>query len=91
MGLAIKIVLLLVFVAVTASIVLLFCFFLRPVATTVRLRRRALRRAGLRKAKLTTTVGKQIVWYGGDGPLLVLLHGAGDQAGTWTRGVALGR
>ena len=85
MGLAIKIVLLLVFAAVTASIVLLFCFFLRPVATTVRLRRRALRRAGLRKAKLTTTVGKQIVWYGGDGPLLVLLHGAGDQAGTWNK------
>src|SRR5208283_284610 len=35
--------------------------------------------------KLTTTVGKQIVWHGGMGPLLVLLHGAGDQAGTWNK------
>ena len=85
MGLAIKIVLLLVFAAVAALIVFFILFFLRPIATTVRLRRRALRRAGLRKTKLTTTVGKQIVWHGGDGPLLVLLHGAGDQAGTWNK------
>ena len=85
MGLAIKIVLLLVFVAVTALIVFLILFFLRPVATMVWLRRSALRRAGLRKTKLTTTVGEQIVWHGGDGPWLVLLHGAGDQAGTWNK------
>jgi len=85
MGLAIKIVLLVVFAAVTALIVFFILFFLRPVAMTVWLRRSALRRAGLRKTKLTTTVGKQIVWHGGDGPLLVLLHGAGDQAGTWNK------
>jgi len=85
MGLAIKIVLLLVFAAVTALIVFFIFFFLRPVATMVWLRRSALRRAGLRKTKLTTTVGKQIVWHGGMGPLLVLLHGAGDQAGTWNK------
>jgi pimeloyl-ACP methyl ester carboxylesterase len=85
MGLAIKIVLLLVFAAVSALIVFSILFFLRPVATTVWLRRSALRRAGLRKTKLTTTVGGQIVWHGGTGPLLVLLHGAGDQAGTWNK------
>jgi pimeloyl-ACP methyl ester carboxylesterase len=85
MGLAIKIVLLLVFAAVAALIVFFILFFLRPVATMVWLRRSALRRAGLRKTKLTTTVGKQIVWHGGTGPLLVLLHGAGDQAGTWNK------
>ena len=83
MGLAIKIVLLLFFAAVTALIVFFILFFLRPVATMFWLRRSALRRAGFRKTKLTTTVGKQIVWHGGAGPLLVLLHGAGDQAGTW--------
>ena len=83
MGLAINIVLLLVFAAVTALIVFSILFFLRPIATTVWFRRNALRRAGLRKTKLTTTVGGQIVWHGGVGPLLVLLHGAGDQAGTW--------
>jgi pimeloyl-ACP methyl ester carboxylesterase len=85
MGLAIKIVLVLVFAALTALIVFVILFFLRPIATMVWLRRDALRRAGLRKAKLTTTVGKQIVWHGGAGPLLVLLHGAGDQAGTWNK------
>ena len=85
MGLAIKIVLLLVFAAVTALIVFFILFFLRPVATMVWLRRSALRRAGLRKTKVTTTVGEQIVWHGGDGPWLVLLHGAGDQAGTWNK------
>src|ERR1039457_6813353 len=85
MGLAIKFLLLLVFTAVTALIVFFILFFLRPIATMVWLRRSALRRAGLRKTKLTTTVGKQIVWHGGAGPLLVLLHGAGDQAGTWNK------
>jgi len=30
-------------------------------------------------------VGEQIVWHGGNGPWLVLLHGAGDQAGTWNK------
>ncbi len=83
MGLAIKIVLLLVFAAVTALIVFVTFFVLRPIATTFWLRRSALRRAGFRKTKLTTAVGRQIVWHGGTGPLLVLLHGAGDQAGTW--------
>ena len=83
MGLAINIVLLLVFAAVIALIVFFILFFFRPIATTFWLRRSALRRAGFRKTKLTTTVGEQIVWHGGAGPLLVLLHGAGDQAGTW--------
>jgi pimeloyl-ACP methyl ester carboxylesterase len=85
MGLAIKIVLLVVFAAVTALIVFFILFFSRPVATMFWLRRSALRRAGLRKTKLTTTVGEQIVWHGGNGPWLVLLHGAGDQAGTWNK------
>jgi len=85
MGLAIKIVLLLVFAVVTALIVFFILFFLRPVATMFWLRRSALRRAGFRKTKLTTTVGEQIVWHGGNGPWLVLLHGAGDQAGTWNK------
>jgi len=84
MGLAIKIALVLL-VALTALIVFSILFFLRPIATMVWLQRSALRRAGLRKTTVTTTVGKQIVWQGGAGPLLVLLHGAGDQAGTWNK------
>ncbi len=83
MGLAIKIVLLLLSAAVTALIVFILLFFLRPIAATVWFRRSALRRAGFQKTKRKTSVGEQIVWHGGTGPLLVLLHGAGDQAGTW--------
>jgi pimeloyl-ACP methyl ester carboxylesterase len=85
MGVALKIGLLLVFAAATALIVFLILLIRRPLAMAVWSRRNALRRAGLRKTKLTTTVGKQIVWYGGAGPLLVLLHGVGDQAGTWNK------
>jgi pimeloyl-ACP methyl ester carboxylesterase len=85
MGLAIRIVLLLIVAAVIGLVVFSILFFLRPIAATVWLRRNALRRAGLRKTTVATTVGKQIVWQGGAGPLLVLLHGAGDQAGTWNK------
>jgi len=85
MGVAIKIVLLLLSAAVTALVVFFILFFFRPIAVTFWLRRSALRRAGFRKTKLTTAVGEQIVWHGGTGPVLVLLHGAGDQAGTWNK------
>ena len=85
MGVAIKIVLLLLSAAVTALVVFFILFFFRPIAVTFWLRRSALRRASFKKSKLTTTVGEQIVWHGGIGPLLVLLHGAGDQAGTWNK------
>jgi pimeloyl-ACP methyl ester carboxylesterase len=85
MVLAIKIVLPLVLAAVAALIAFFILFFSRPVAVTFWLRRAALRQAGFRKMKVATSVGTQTVWHGGAGPLLVLLHGAGDQAGTWHR------
>jgi len=85
MGLAIQLVEAAVVVALTALTVFSLLLYLRPIAMMVWLRRNALRRAGLRKTQLITTVGKQTVWHGGAGPLLVLLHGSGDQAGTWNR------
>jgi pimeloyl-ACP methyl ester carboxylesterase len=45
--------------------------------------RRALISAGLKKVVIQTPVGAQSAFVGGLGPVLVLLHGAGDQAGTW--------
>ncbi|BDU68048.1 alpha/beta hydrolase [Geothrix oryzae] len=53
--------------------------------------RRALGRAGLEKCVVPSPVGPQTVFVGGTGPLLVFLHGAGHQAGTWLQSVrALG-
>jgi len=49
--------------------------------------RRALLRAGLRKVVIPSPAGPQIAFVGGTGPLLVFLHGAGHQAGTWLQSV----
>jgi pimeloyl-ACP methyl ester carboxylesterase len=45
--------------------------------------RQTLTGAGLKRIVVGTPVGSQTVFVGGSGPVLVLLHGAGDQAGTW--------
>ena len=62
---------------------LAIAIFRHPLAVTVWLRRRALRQSGFVKSNVPTKIGAQTVWQGGQGQLLVLLHGAGDQAGTW--------
>ena len=85
MSLAIEILLLLICSAISACIILAVVFVARPIATTFWLRRSALLRSGFRKTKVATTVGIQTVFRGGEGPVVVLLHGAGDQAGTWHR------
>ena len=65
------------------ALVLTIRFFRHPIATTIWFRRKRLQLAGFAKTTIETSVGPQIVWRGGNGPLFVLLHGAGDQAGTW--------
>ncbi len=45
--------------------------------------RAALRAAGLRRTVVASPAGPQVVFVGGRGPVVVLLHGAGDGAGTW--------
>lgn len=85
MALTIQVVLLPAAGAVAAVLAFLAVFYVRPLATTFWLRKCALRMAGFRRAAIGTAVGTQAVWHGGQGPLLVLLHGAGDEAGTWSR------
>jgi len=80
-----QVVVALIAIALCAVLALSIWFFRKPFAATVWLRRRRLRRSGFAKTTVSTSLGRQTVWYGGSGPLLILLHGAGDQAGTWHR------
>jgi pimeloyl-ACP methyl ester carboxylesterase len=62
-----------------------WAFFKRPLEVWNFMNRQTLRRAGLKSLTVDTQVGRQVVFVGGDGPVLLLLHGAGDQAGTWAK------
>jgi len=55
-----------------------------PLSVYALMNNRALAGAGLVQAAVPCSIGPQNVWTGGAGPTLVLLHGAGDSAGTWS-------
>ncbi len=55
----------------------------RPLTVFAWQTRAALRTAGLRKQSIPSPVGPQVAFVGGRGPTVALLHGAGDNAGTW--------
>jgi pimeloyl-ACP methyl ester carboxylesterase len=71
---------LLVMVVVAATT---FAVFRRPIATARRWSRRKLSSRGLRKRSANWSPGALTWWSGGEGAVVVLLHGAGDHAGTW--------
>lgn len=60
-------------------------FYFRPIASFERLGRRALAGAGLVRGVVTGPSGPIEVWSGGSGPVVILVHGANDYAGTWAR------
>jgi pimeloyl-ACP methyl ester carboxylesterase len=55
----------------------------RPLSVYAAFNRRNLAGAGLVEATVSTPMGPQAYWSGGAGPTLVLLHGAGDAAGSF--------
>ncbi len=57
----------------------------RPLSVYAAFNRRTLAGAGLTESTVDSPLGKQAVWTGGAGPTLVLLHGAGDSAGSWAK------
>jgi pimeloyl-ACP methyl ester carboxylesterase len=60
-------------------------FFWRyPLTIYARMNTRALASAGFTRADVPCPIGTQSAWTAGEGPTLVLLHGAGDSAGTWS-------
>ena len=62
----------------------IFFFWRYPLTIYARMNTRALSSAGFTRADVPCPVGPQSVWTAGEGPTLVLLHGAGDSAGTWS-------
>jgi pimeloyl-ACP methyl ester carboxylesterase len=57
----------------------------RPLEVDARFSRLALGKIGFETSWVETPAGRMSVWQAGSGPCMVLLHGAGDQAGAWAR------
>lgn len=74
------IVLLVIFVAASAFVVWRY-----PMAVFNWKNRRALASAGFSKHTIESRAGTQTVWEKGSGQILVLLHGAGDNAGSFAQ------
>ena len=60
----------------------------KPLKVDAWMSRLALSRNGFETTTIETTAGEMTVWQGGSGKPMVLLHGAGDQAGAWARAIA---
>jgi len=70
---------------VVALLTLVAVGYRRPLATLEVLGRLTLRGAGFERASVEGPRGPLVYWRGGSGSLVVLLHGANDQAGAWAR------
>jgi pimeloyl-ACP methyl ester carboxylesterase len=72
----------LIVIGIIASVVMVWK---RPLKVDAHFSRMALRNIGFDKSSIATPEGRMTVWEAGSGPCMVLLHGAGDQAGAWAR------
>lgn len=57
----------------------------RPLTVAAWMNRRTLVKAGFNKQRVSSRVGMETIFVGGSGPVVILLHGAGDQAGAWAK------
>ncbi|MFN7986393.1 MAG: alpha/beta fold hydrolase [Thermoanaerobaculia bacterium] len=80
----VKLLLAAVAVLVLVTVALFLWARLRPLAAYAAAGRRALGKAGLAKSVVPSLASGQAYFRGGSGPVLVLLHGAGDQASAWS-------
>lgn len=70
---------------VIGIIVSVWMVWKRPLKVDAMFSRAALGKIGFEKTRVETPYGKMTVWQAGSGQCMVLLHGAGDQAGAWAR------
>jgi 3-oxoadipate enol-lactonase len=75
----------LVVVLVLLALGAVAAFWRYPIATLVAQERWALRRAGFERASVAAQAGPVTYFRAGSGPLVVLIHGANDTAGSWSR------
>lgn len=57
----------------------------QPLKYFARFSRWTLAQSGLRRVRVESPAGPQSLWEGGSGLHVIFLHGAGDQAGTWSK------
>jgi pimeloyl-ACP methyl ester carboxylesterase len=72
-------------VLVITIIAVVWMVWKRPLKVDAMFSRFALGKLGFEKTTVPTRDGRMTVWIAGEGPSMVLLHGAGDQAGAWAR------
>jgi pimeloyl-ACP methyl ester carboxylesterase len=72
-------------VMVIAIIASVWMVWKRPLSVDARFSRFALGKLGMEEVSVPSPDGHVNVWIGGEGPCMVMLHGAGDQAGAWAR------
>ena len=70
---------------VVAIIATVWMVWKRPLKVDAMFSRMALGKLGFEKTSIASPDGQMTVWVAGEGPCMVLLHGAGDQAGAWAR------
>ena len=83
-----KVVLAIGILIVIGIIVSVWMVWKRPLKIDAMFSRMALGKAGFEKTSIPSPDGRMTVWVGGEGPCMVMLHGAGDQAGAWARMVS---
>ena len=80
-----KLLIFVLLVFVVAFVATVFFAWRNPLAIFNMQNRRELTKAGFIKLRVTAKPGEQVVFEKGSGPILLLLHGAGDQAGSWSK------
>lgn len=72
-------------IALLATVVGLGAFYSNPVGIGMTLARQGLDRIGLERQAFEAPAGRLLYWRAGEGETVVLVHGMGNQAGTWVK------